>query len=85
MSSRGRHGDHRLGRIAEHCRLIGPGVVEAGFRAPSKTDGRPPRDGLYFWFTGYRIITVGLDEAKVQQYIRKQQKLERRQGDLDLD
>jgi len=40
--------------------------------------------GLHFWATGYRASTVGLDEAKVRQYIRDQEKFESGQGDLDL-
>ena len=40
--------------------------------------------GLHFWATGYCVSTVGLDEAKVRQYIREQEQLESGQGDLDL-
>ena len=40
--------------------------------------------GLHFWATGYWVSTVGLDEGKVRQYIREQEKLESGQGDLDL-
>jgi putative transposase len=40
--------------------------------------------GLSFWATGYCVSTVGLDEAKVRQYIRDQEKFESGQGDLDL-
>ena len=40
--------------------------------------------GLQFWATGYCVSTVGLDEARVRQYIREQEKLESGQGDLDL-
>ena len=40
--------------------------------------------GLHFWATGYWVSTVGLDEGKVRQYIRGQEKLESGQGDLDL-
>ena len=40
--------------------------------------------GLHFWATGYCVSTVGLDEARVRQYIREQEKLETGQGDLDL-
>ena len=39
---------------------------------------------LHFWATGYWVSTVGLDEGKVRQYIREQEKLESVQGDLDL-
>jgi putative transposase len=40
--------------------------------------------GLHFWATGYCVSTVGLDEERVRQYIREQEKLETGQGDLDL-
>ncbi len=40
--------------------------------------------GLHFWATGYCVSTVGLDEEQVRQYIREQEELESRQGDLDL-
>ena len=41
--------------------------------------------GLHFWAAGYCVSTVGLDEAQVRQYIREQEDLERRQGELDLE
>jgi putative transposase len=41
--------------------------------------------GLSFWAAGYCVSTVGLDEARVRQYIREQEELENRQGELDLD
>ena len=41
--------------------------------------------GFNFWSTGYRVSTVGLDEAKVRQYIRHQEEHERRQEEFDLD
>ena len=34
---------------------------------------------------GYCVSTVGLDEARVRQYIREQEELENRQGELDLE
>ena len=40
--------------------------------------------GLHFWSTGYCVSTVGLDEQRVRQYIREQEKLETGQGELDL-
>jgi putative transposase len=40
--------------------------------------------GLHFWATGYCVSTVGLDEEKVRQYIREQEKLGLSQGELDL-
>ncbi len=41
--------------------------------------------GLHFWAPGYCVSTVGLDEARVRQYIREQKELENRQGELDLE
>ena len=40
--------------------------------------------GLHFWATGYSVSTVGMDETRIRRYIREQEKLESRQGDLDL-
>ncbi len=40
--------------------------------------------GLHFWAKGYCVSTVGLDEERIRKYIREQEKLESRQGDLDL-
>lgn len=33
--------------------------------------------GLHFWATGYCVSTVGLDEEKVRQYVRDQEKQDR--------
>src|SRR3954462_9125823 len=41
--------------------------------------------GLSFWAPGYCVSTVGLDEGRVRQYIREQEELENRQGELDLE
>ena len=41
--------------------------------------------GLHFWAPGYCVSTVGLDETRVRQYIRDQEELENRQGELDLE
>ena len=32
-----------------------------------------PMTGLHFWAAGYCVSTVGLDEARVRQYIREQE------------
>ena len=41
--------------------------------------------GLHFWSAGYCVSTVGLDEARVRQYIREQEELDGRQGELTLE
>jgi putative transposase len=41
--------------------------------------------GLHFWATGSCVSTVGLDEARVRQYIREQDQRDRRQGELNLE
>ena len=41
--------------------------------------------GLHFWATGYCVSTVGLDEARVRQYIREQDQRDRRQGELNFE
>ena len=41
--------------------------------------------GLHFWAAGSCMSTVGLDEARVRQYIREQDELDRRPGELNLE
>jgi len=41
--------------------------------------------GLHFWSTGYCVSTVGLDEQRIREYIREQEKLETDQGTLDFE
>jgi len=41
--------------------------------------------GLHFWSAGYCVSTVGLDEVRVRQYIREQEELDSRQGELNLE
>ncbi len=41
--------------------------------------------GLHFWAAGYCMSTVGMDEARVRQYIREQDELGRRQGELNFE
>jgi putative transposase len=41
--------------------------------------------GLHFWAAGYCVSSVGLDESRVRQYIREQEALENRQGELDFE
>jgi putative transposase len=40
--------------------------------------------GLHFWARGYCVSTVGLDEATIREYIRKQEATEKDQLELDL-
>ncbi len=41
--------------------------------------------GLHFWSRGYCVSTVGLDEEAIRKYIRNQEKLDKRQMELELD
>jgi putative transposase len=41
--------------------------------------------GLHFWSRGYCVSTVGLDEKTIREYIRKQEELEKRQVEMELD
>ena len=41
--------------------------------------------GLHFWAAGYCVSTVGLEEARIRQYIREREELERRQGEFDFE
>ena len=41
--------------------------------------------GLHFRAAGNCVSTVGLDEARVRQYIREQEELECRQGEFDFE
>ena len=41
--------------------------------------------GLHFWSVGYCVSTVGLDEARIRQYIKDQDKLDSGQDDLKFE
>jgi putative transposase len=41
--------------------------------------------GLPFWAAGYCVSTVGLEEARVRQYLREQEEIEQRQGEFHFD
>jgi len=41
--------------------------------------------GLHFWIRAYCVSTVGLDEETIRKYIREQETLEKRQGELEFD
>ena len=41
--------------------------------------------GMLFWAPGYCVSTIGLDEAKIREYVKNQEKLEeQKQGQLHL-
>jgi putative transposase len=41
--------------------------------------------GLHFWATGYCVSTVGVDEQKVREYVREQEKRDRLEaGQLEI-
>ncbi|MCG8553601.1 MAG: transposase, partial [Desulfobacterales bacterium] len=46
--------------------------------------GSQKTTGLSFWTSAYCVSTVGLDETTVRAYIRKQEKNEQRQLELDF-
>ena len=50
-----------------------------------RTMGNKRVTGLHFWSSGYCVSTVGLDEETIKEYIRKQEKFELNQVELDLD
>ena len=47
--------------------------------------GKKKVTGLHFWSRGYCVSTVGLDEETIRKYIREQEALEKRQGELEFD
>jgi putative transposase len=38
-----------------------------------------------FWARGYCVSTVGLDEHKIRQYVRDQEKLQKEQNQAEID
>jgi putative transposase len=47
--------------------------------------GKKRVSGLHFRAKGYCVSTVGLDEETIRNYIREQEKSEKRQMDLEFD
>ena len=47
--------------------------------------GKKRVSGLHFWARGYCVSTVGLDEETIRNYIREQEKSEKKQLDLEFD
>ena len=59
--------------------------AKSAVRIPRELRHERRMSGLSFWAPGSGVSTVGLDEARVRQYIREQEELENRQGELDLE
>jgi putative transposase len=47
--------------------------------------GNKKGTGLHFWSRGYCVSTFGLNEETIRKYIREQEALEKRQGELEFD
>jgi putative transposase len=47
--------------------------------------GKKRVSGLHFWARGYCVSTVGLDEETIRNYIREQEKSEKKQLELEFD
>ncbi len=47
--------------------------------------GKKKVAGLHFWSRGYCVSTVGLNEETIRKYIREQEALKKRQGELEFD
>jgi putative transposase len=41
--------------------------------------------GLRFWYRGYCVNTVGLDEETMREYVREQEKSEKDQMEFDFE
>lgn len=41
--------------------------------------------GLHFWFGGYCVSTVALDEAMVREYIRIEEEYEKQEEQIQID
>ena len=40
--------------------------------------------GRHFWIRGYNVSTVGLNENQIRMYIQDQEKIDKRQMELEL-
>ncbi len=47
--------------------------------------GKKKVTGLHFWSRRYCVSTVGLNEEIIRKYIREQEALEKRQGELEFE
>ena len=41
--------------------------------------------GKHFWYRGYCVNTVRIDEEAIREYVRNQEELDRKQEKLDFD
>jgi putative transposase len=73
------------------CTQVSNAIVDRGRFLKGKSAIRLHREfigrgavGKHFWVRGYYVSTVGLDEQKVKEYIRDQEKLDKEQMELEL-
>jgi len=60
--------------------LKGKSAIRLHQEFPSKERG-----SKNFWIRGYFVSTVGLDEKKVREYIRDQEKADKQQMEFDFE
>ena len=60
--------------------LKGKSAIRLNREYSSKVKG-----SKHFWIRGYFVSTVGLDEKKVREYIRDQEKADKEQMEFDLE
>ncbi len=60
--------------------LKGKSAIRLHRKFPSKERGLK-----HFWIRGYFVSTVGLDEKKVREYIRDQEKVDKQQMEFDFE
>ena len=60
--------------------LKGKSAIRLNREYSSKVKG-----SRHFWIRGYFVSTVGLDEKKVREYIRDQEKADKEQMEFDLE
>ena len=58
---------------------------KSAVRIHRQIPGKKKVTGLHFWSRGYCVSTVGLNEETIRKYIREQEALEKRQGELEFD
>ena len=60
--------------------LKGKSAIRLHREFPSKERG-----SKHFWIRGYFVSTVGLDEKKVREYIRDQEKVDKQQMEFEFE